>query len=87
MPDEIYAQAVKVAEASGFGSVEEYLSARVRDEVSWNAGDVPDSFFTPEILAAIEEGMADADAGRLHSLDEVKAHFKQKSKEWRRRAS
>lgn len=82
LSDEAFKRAEAVAESRGFDSVEDLLTDILDEEAKFVSG-VPDSFFTPAILAEIDKGIAEANAGRLHSLVEVREHFRQKSKAWR----
>jgi predicted transcriptional regulator len=81
--DQLYTKAQQLATARGFKSVDAFI-AEVVEEESRVEVESYDHLFTPEVMAAIAEGVADGDAGRVHSIDDVRKHFAEKSKEWRR---
>lgn len=72
--DSVYAKAAKVAKARGFGSVDDFLTDVVETELRLEEADL-DALFTPEVMAAIDEGLADAEAGRVFTVAEVRAEF------------
>jgi hypothetical protein len=76
-----FAEAKRVAAASGV-SVEEIIAADVEAHFAFG-GDVPDSFFTPAILAEIDEARAEAKLGGSLTLDQVRVQRLAKSKVWR----
>ena len=76
-----FAEAKRVAAASGL-SVEEIIAADVEAHFAFG-GDVPDSFFTPAILAEIDGARAEAKLGGSLTLDQVRDQRLAKSKAWR----
>jgi hypothetical protein len=74
-------EARRVAAANGL-SVEEMIAADVEAFFALG-GDVPDSFFTPAILAEIDEARAEAKLGGSLTLDQVIERRLAKSKIWR----
>lgn len=81
IPDAAFESVKERARAEGFGSAEIFISDLVVDAVR----DDPDNYdhlFTPEVIAAIERGMRDADEGNLMTWDEVNAFLACKKAEW-----
>jgi len=76
-----FAEAKRVAAASGL-SVEEIVAADVEAHFAFR-GDAPDSFFTPAILAEIDEARAEAKLGGSLTLDQVRDQRLAISKAWR----
>ncbi len=65
-----FAEAKRVATAAGL-SVEEIISAEAEALFDFS-GEVADSFFTPAILAEIDDARAEAKLGGGLTLDEVR---------------
>jgi hypothetical protein len=85
LTDEAFLRAEKEAEIGGT-SVEQfladYLRERLTEDQKWEN---LDSLFTPEVLAEIDEAIAEADSDPTrYTLEEVKQHFAEKSAAWKR---
>jgi len=76
-----FAEAKRVAAATGL-SVEEIIAADVEARFAFG-GDVPDSFFTPAILAEIDEAREEVKLGGSLTLDQVRDQRLAKSTSWR----
>jgi hypothetical protein len=83
LPDQLYQQAQQRAHAAGFQSVDEYVAQIVESDVSAASEDF-DHFFTPEIVAELDQIRAEIQAGaKTYSSEEVDEFFRQKSQAWR----
>jgi len=82
-PDEhAYSIALRLATERGYKTVEEFISQFLEEEGSTETEDY-DRLFTPEVLAAVDRGLADAEAGRVFSPAEVETHLAQWREECR----
>ena len=71
----------RAAKAQGV-TVEAFVSEHLTSEYV-PFGDVPDSFFTPLILAEIDAAAAEAKEGGSLPMEEVMARMGEKSRAWR----
>lgn len=79
LPDQLYQKAQQRAQAAGFQSVDEYVAEIVESDVSAALEDY-DHFFTPEIVAELDQIRAEVQAGaKTYSSEEVDEFFRQKS--------
>ncbi|HTQ10155.1 MAG TPA: hypothetical protein VMI31_08805 [Fimbriimonadaceae bacterium] len=81
LSDQVYQDARRAAKAAGFENVDLYVAEAVRKylqtEVESEVG-----FFTPEILAEIDRGVDDIEAGRTLSSEEVGASLARHKAKW-----
>lgn len=77
LSEQAFESFARIAKELGL-SVAEYLNQSARARIE------PDGFsLTPEVRAGIERGIADADAGRMVSLDQVKKTLDRYKTKWR----
>jgi hypothetical protein len=82
LTDEAFARAEREAQAVG-ASVEQFLADYVQDSLADDSN--VDSFFTPEVLAELDEAVAEAAADPTrYTPDEVDRHFAEKSAAWKK---
>ena len=77
LSDELYQEARQRASTAGFESVDEYIADVVQQDLE-EVGEDLSHLFTPERLARIDEGVAQADAGLTIPMDQVREHFRQR---------
>ena len=80
--DHVYTMAQQLASARGHKSVEDYITEVVEEEMLADTENF-DHLFTPEVMAGIAEGVADAEAGRTYTLKEALEQVAEWKKEWR----
>lgn len=81
--DQIYEQAKHRAIETGFGSVDEFIADCVVSGLNEPADDY-DHFFTPEVIADLDQISASVKGGaQTYSQEEVDEHFRKKSEAWR----
>lgn len=85
LSDEAFVRAQQLAAATGASSVEDFVENLLKEESDLHSGNV-DHLFTDEVLMAVDRGVADADAGRVYTVSEVRAHFVEKSRKAKKRA-
>lgn len=83
LSDQVYNKAQQLATARGHRSVEEYITEVVEEESTADEANY-DNLFTPEVMAGIEEGLADIASGRVHTAVEVREFLQEKSKAWQK---
>jgi hypothetical protein len=81
LSDQLFAEAQRAATARGLDSVEDYIVELVAEDL---LDDDADHLFTAEVLLEIDKGLEDLKAGRILSMDQVKAHFAKKRSAWRK---
>ena len=81
--DNVYSKALKLASDRGYRSVDEFIAEVIETEVATGTEDC-DRLFTPEVLDAIDRGVADAKAGRVFAAADMGAHLAQWREEWRK---
>jgi len=75
--DRLYADVCRRAADAGFSSSDEYVIHLLRQAVAEDSDDL-DGFFTPERLSEIDKAVAEADAGKVIPLEQVREHFRRK---------
>jgi hypothetical protein len=74
--NDLYRRVQRRAAEAGYGSVDEYVAARLRHD--FEKTEDLDRFFTPERLAHIDRADAQIDAGQGIPAAQVREHFRQK---------
>jgi predicted transcriptional regulator len=69
--DEAKAVAEQLVREGRFGSIDQAFEAGIHHLVEWDDQAVDLDDLSPEDRAAVEEGLADIEAGRVHDADEV----------------
>ena len=83
LTDRAFQAARAQAEASGFGSVDEYVEDVLLDEAGDAGGEFDAArFFTPERLAELDRAMEDVRAGRVLTLEQVDAELARRREAW-----
>ena len=83
LSDQLYQQAKQRASEAGFQTVDEYVAEIVECDVSATVEN-HDQFFSPEIVANLEQIHAEVRAGaKTFTQQEVDEYFRQKSQAWR----
>ena len=81
LPDAVFEVARRRATEAGFGSVDECVADVL-------LGDLPDAefdtdtFFTPERLAAIDQGIADVRGGRVFTSEQLDVVLAKRRASW-----
>ena len=74
--NQTFKRLLELAQVSGFGTVSEYLEKL--------ANEGPDDFvMTPQVSAALDEGLEDIRAGRTVTMKEAKSNLEAVKKQWR----
>jgi hypothetical protein len=75
--EQLYQFAERRAADAGFGSVDDFIADYLQHELEDEAEDLS-GFFTPERIAEIDRAAAQADAGQVRTMAEVREHFRRK---------
>jgi hypothetical protein len=81
--DQIYQEARRRAEAAGFSSVDEYIADVLAQDFHADDENL-DHFFTPERLTLIDDAAADAAAGNVHTMEQVRESLARTRDAWLR---
>lgn len=79
LPDPVYAEAQRAADAAGFSSLETY----VVDLLAQGAENY-DYLFTPERLATIDRADAEVLSGRYRTVEQLDARLAETKAAWRK---
>jgi len=83
LAEELYRNAQRRAQATGFSSVDEYVAEILSHELSDEVENF-DHLFTPERLAHIDAALADCRAGNYYTSEEADAELARRRAEWLR---
>jgi hypothetical protein len=81
LSDRLYEEAKQRAVDGGFPSVDEYVAEIVEQELHDEVVNV-DHLFTPECMKLVDEATAQIKEGKVHTFEEVEAHFERRLAEW-----
>lgn len=76
--DQVYAEVSRRATAAGFSNVDAYVNDILRDYAFDEETEDLSGFFTPERIAEIDRAAAQADAGQVRTIAEVREHLRRK---------
>jgi predicted transcriptional regulator len=82
LSDQLYDKAAQRANLAGFQTVDEYIADIVQHDLLNDLFDA-DEFFTPQVIAKLDEAAAEADAGRLVTFEDLTKQIEERRKAWR----
>ena len=81
--DEAKARADQFIRSGKYTSFDEVVLAAIRETGDgWIDQEIDLEDLTPEVRTAVEEGLADIDAGRVHDAEEVFAELRERYRNW-----
>lgn len=81
--DEAKARADQLIRSGQYTSFDEVVRAALRESTDgWIDQEIDLDDLSPETRAAVEEGLADIEAGRVHDAEEVFAELRERYRHW-----
>lgn len=80
LPEPLYDEAAQAAASAGL-SLEAFVLDAVQSRVEDDAG-VPDSFFTPQIMAEIDAAIVEADKGGGITMEQMRQQIAAEREAW-----